>query len=191
MYGAVRRQGGGRKPITSSDPTLLEDLERLVDPVTRGDPESPLRWTTKSTTNLANELQGMGHQVSQRTVCRLLWELGYSLQSNRKTHEGKNHPDRDAQFQQISQTVEHFQQRQQPVISVDAKKQELIGDYKQTSVEWEPKGDPTPVKMHDFVDKQLGKVIPYGIYDLSLDQGWGSLGVDHDTAQLAVESIRQ
>jgi transposase len=190
-YGAVRRKGGGRKPITTSHPTLLEDLERLVDPVTRGDPESPLRWTTKSTTKLAKELQVMGHQVSQRTVSRLLWELGYSLQSNRKTREGTNHPDRDAQFQQISQTVEEFQQRQQPVISVDAKKKELIGDYKQTGVEWEPKATPTPVKMHDFADQQLGKVIPYGIYDLSLNQGWVSVGVDHDTAQLAVAAIRQ
>jgi transposase len=190
-YGAVRRKGGGRKAITNSDPTLLEDLERLVAPVTRGDPESPLRWTTKSTTKLAKELQLMGHRVSQRTVCRLLWELGYSLQSNRKTHEGTNHPDRDAQFQQISQTVEQFQQRQQPVISVDAKKKELIGPYKQTGVEWEPKETPTTVKMHDFADQHLGKVIPYGIYDLSLNQGWVSVGVDHDTAQLAVAAIRQ
>lgn len=190
-YGAVRRQGGGRKPITESDLTLLEDLESLVDPTTRGDPESPLRWTTKSTTKLANQLQVMGHQVSQRTVCRLLWELGYSLQSNRKTHEGTHHLDRDAQFEQISQTVKQFGQRQQPVISVDAKKKELIGDYKQTGVEWEPKGEPTPVKMHDFADKQLGKVIPYGVYDLSQNQGWVSVGVDHDTAQLAVATIRQ
>lgn len=190
-YGAVRRLGGGRKPITESNPSLLKDLELLVDPVTRGDPGSSLRWTTKSTTKLAQELQALGHQVSQRTVCRLLWELGYSLQSNRKTKEGTNHPDRDTQFQQISQTVKQFQQRQQPVISVDAKKKELIGEYKQTGQEWEPSGQPTLVKMHDFADKQLGKVIPYGIYDLSQNQGWVSVGVDHDTAQLAVEAIRQ
>lgn len=190
-YGVVRRKGCGRKPITESNPSLLKDLELLVDPVTRGDPESSLRWTTKSTTKLAQELQALGHQVSQRTVCRLLWELGYSLQSNRKTKEGTNHPDRDAQFQQISQTVKQFQQRQQPVISVDAKKKELIGEYKQTGQEWEPSGQPTLVKMHDFADKQLGKVIPYGIYDLSQNQGWVSVGVDHDTAQLAVEAIRQ
>lgn len=190
-YGAVRRKGGGRKPVTESDPTVLEDLEQLINPGTRGDPESPLRWTTQSTTKLAQALQAKGHQVSQRTVCRLLWEMGYSLQSNRKTQEGKSHVDRDAQFEQISQRVEQFQHRHQPVISVDAKKKELIGNYKQTGVEWEPKGDPTLVKTHDFVDKQLGKVIPYGVYDLSLNQGWVSVGVDHDTAQLAVATIEQ
>jgi len=190
-YGAVRRKGGGRKPITESDPTVLEDLEQLIDPVTRGDPESPLRWTTKSTTKLAQELQVMGHQVSQRTVCGLLWQMGYSLQSNQKTQEGKNHVDRDAQFEQISQSVNQFQQRQQPVISVDAKKKELIGNYKQTGVEWEPKGEPTVVKTHDFPDKQLGKVTPYGVYDLSQNQGWVSVGIDHDTAQLAVATIGQ
>jgi transposase len=190
-YGAIRRQGGGRKCVTENDPTLLEDLERLVEPGSRGDPESPLRWTTKSTTKLAKELQAMGHQVSQRTVCRLLWELGYSLQSNRKTHEGTNHADRDAQFQQINQTVKTFSERQQPVISVDAKKKELIGEYKQTGVEWEPQGTPTVVKMHDFADKQLGKVIPYGVYDINANQGWVSVGLDHDTAELAVATIRQ
>lgn len=133
----------------------------------------------------------MGHQVSQRTVCRLLWEMGYSLQSNQKTQEGKSHVDRDAQFKQISQKVEQFQHQQQPVISVDAKKKELIGNYQQSGVEWEPKGEPTPVKTNDFVDKQLGKVIPYGVYDLSQNQGWVSVGVDHDTAQLAVATIEQ
>jgi hypothetical protein len=190
-YGSVRRKGGGRKPVTESDPTVVEDLEQLIDPATRGDPESPLRWSTKSTTKLAQELQAKGHQVTQRTVCRLLWEMGYSLQSNRKTQEGKSHVDRDAQFKQISQSVKQFQQRHQPVISVDAKKKELIGNYKQTGVEWEPKGEPTLVKTHDFVDKQLGKVIPYGVYDLSLNQGWVSVGIDHDTAQLAVATIGQ
>lgn len=190
-YGAVRRKGGGRKPVTEGDPTVIEDLEQLIDPGTRGDPESRLRWTTKSTTKLAQELQAMGHQVSQRTVCRLLWEMGYSLQSNRKTQEGKSHGDRDAQFEQINQSVEQFQHRHQPVISVDAKKKELIGNYQQSGVEWEPKGEPTPVKTHDFVDQQLGKVIPYGVYDLSLNQGWVSVGIDHDTAQLAVTTIEQ
>lgn len=190
-YGVVRRKGGGRKSITESDPTVLEDLEQLIDPATRGDPESPLRWTTKSTTKLAQELQAMGHQVSQRTVCGLLWEMGYSLQSNQKTQEGKNHVDRDAQFKQISQSVKQFQHRQQPVISVDAKKKELIGNYKQQGVEWEPKGEPMVVKSHDFADKQLGKVIPYGVYDLSLNQAWVSVGIDHDTAQLAVTTIGQ
>jgi hypothetical protein len=190
-YGAVRRKGGGRKPVTESDPTVLEDLEQLIDPATRGDPESPLRWTSKSTTKLAQQLQVKGHPVSQRTVCRLLWEMGYSLQSNRKTQEGKSPVERDAQFEQISQSVKAFQQRQQPVISVDAKKKELIGNYKQTGAEWEPQGEPTLVKTHDFADKQLGKVIPYGVYDLSLNQGWVSVGIDHDTAQLAVATIGQ
>ena len=190
-YGTVRRKGGGRKPIIERDPTVIADLEQWIDPGSRGDPESPLRWTTKSTTKLAQELQAKGHQVSQRTVCGLLWELGYSLQSNRKTQEGKSHIDRDAQFEQINQSVKQFQQRHQPVISVDAKKKELIGNYKQAGVEWEPKGEPTPVKTHDFIDKQLGKVIPYGVYDLSLNQGWVSVGIDHDTAQLAVATIEQ
>jgi len=190
-YGGVRRKGGGRKPVTEGDPTVITDLEQLIDPGTRGDPESPLRWTTKSTTKLAQELQAMGHQVSQRTVCRLLWEMGYSLQSNRKTQEGKSHVDRDAQFEQINQRVKQVQHQHQPVISVDAKKKELIGNYQQSGVEWELKGNPTPVKTHDFVDKQLGNVIPYGVYDLSLNQGWVSVGIDHDTAQLAVTTIEQ
>jgi hypothetical protein len=190
-YGVVRRLGGGRKRLSEKDPTLFEDLESLVDPVTRGDPQSPLRWTTKSTPKLAKQLQAMGHALSQRTVCNLLWELGYSLQSNRKTDEGKHHPDRDTQFQYISQVVQQFQQRQQPVISVDAKKKELIGEYKNVGQEWQPTGQPTPVKMHDFADQELGKVIPYGVYDLHHNQGWVTVGVDHDTAQLAVEAIRQ
>jgi transposase len=190
-YGTVRRLGSGRKPLTQSDPTLLTDLESLVEPVTRGDPESPLRWTTKSTVKLAQELQQMGHQVSQRSVYRLLGELGYSLQSHRKTTEGKQHEDRDVQFQHINETVEQFQQRQQPVISVDAKKKELIGAYKNAGVEWQPKGEPVPVKQHDFMDKELGKAIPYGVYDLMQNKGWVSVGVDHETASLAVETIRQ
>jgi len=190
-YGAVRHLGSGRKPLTESDPSLLADLESLVEPVSRGDPQSPLRWTTKSTVKLAQELQAMGHTVSQRSVCRLLGELGYSLQSNRKTTEGKQHEDRDVQFQHINETVEQFQQRRQPVISVDAKKKELVGEYKNAGVEWQPKGEPTPVKQHDFIDEELGKVIPYGVYDVSQNTGWVSVGVDHDTAELAVETIRQ
>ena len=190
-YGSVRRLGGGRKSLTEKDPTLLEDLESLVEPGTRGDPQSPLRWTTKSTVKLAKELQYMGHQVSQRSVVRLLGELEYSLQANRKTIEGKQHKDRDAQFQHITDTVEQFQQRQQPVISVDSKKKELIGNYKNPGQEWQPRGEPTLVKQYDFLDKELGKVIPYGVYDLSQNKGWVSVGVDHNTAQLAVETIRK
>jgi transposase len=190
-YGAIRRVGSGRKPLIERDPSLFADLESLVEPETRGDPESPLRWTTKSTVKLAQELQAMGHSVSQRSVCRLLGELGYSLQSNRKTSEGKQHEDRDAQFQHINHMVEQFQQRQQPVISVDAKKKELIGEYKNAGQEWQPKGRPVAVQQHDFIDKQLGKVIPYGVYDLSQNLGWVSVGVDHDTAELAVETIRR
>lgn len=159
----IRRSGGGRKRLSETDPTLLKDLESLVDPATRGDPESPLCWTSKSTPKLTKELQAMGHQVSQRTVCNLLWELRYSLQANRKTQEGKqSHPERDEQFQHIANTVKSFQHRQQPVISVDAKKKELIGNYQNGGQEWQPQSNPVSVKTHDFMDKQLGKVIPYG-----------------------------
>jgi transposase len=189
--GGVRRLGGGRKTLTEKDVTLLEDLESLVEPGTRGDPQSPLRWTTKSTVKLAKELQGLGHQVSQRSVYRLLGELEYSLQANRKTIEGNQHKDRDAQFQHITDTVKQFQQRGQPVISVDSKKKELIGNYKNAGQEWQPKGEPTLVKQYDFMDKELGNVIPYGVYDLSQNKGWVSVGVDHNTAQLAVETIRK
>lgn len=189
---SIRRPGGGRKRLIETDPTLLKDLEFLVDPATRGDPESPLCWTSKSTPKLTQELQAMGHQVSQRTVCRLLWDLKYSLQSNRKTQEGKkSHPERDEQFQHIANTVEAFQDHQQPVISVDAKKKELIGNYQNEGQEWQPIGSPLPVKTHDFMDKQLGKVIPYGVYDITQNQGWVTVGIDHNTAQFAVASIRQ
>lgn len=188
----IRRSGGGRKHLSETDPTLLKDLEALVDPVTRGDPESPLCWTSKSTLKLTQELQAMGHQVSQRTVCSLLWDLRYSLQANRKTQEGKqSHPDRDEQFQHIANAVNAFQQCQQPVISVDAKKRELIGNYQNKGKEWHPQGNPTLVKTHDFMDKQLGKVIPYGVYDMTQNQGWVTVGIDHNTAQFAVASIRQ
>ncbi|MGL4620726.1 MAG: ISAzo13 family transposase [Chroococcidiopsis sp.] len=186
-----RRSGGGRKPLIESDPTLLSDLKYLVEPATRGDPESPLCWTSKSSAKLAQELQSIGHQVSARTVCTLLDDLGYSLQSNRKTQEGKEHPDRDAQFKHIAEQVTSFQQRHQPVISVDAKKKELIGNYKNDGQDWQPKKEPIEVKAHDFMDKQAGKVIPYGVYDITENQGWVTVGIDHDTAQLAVASIRQ
>jgi hypothetical protein len=166
-------------------------LEQLVEPLTRGDPESPLRWTCKSTTHLAEELSRMGHRVSPRTVGRLLNGDGYSLQSNRKTKEGESHPDRNAQFEFINLTVKQFQQRGQPVISVDTKKKELVGRFKNGGREWQPKGEPEQVQVHDFLDKELGKAIPYGVYDLSENQGWVSVGIDHDTAQFAAQAIRR
>jgi transposase len=187
----VRRPGGGRRRLTNSDPTLMPDLERLVDPVTRGDPESPLRWTCKSTTKLATELMAMGHRVSQRTVCSLLNDLGYSLQSNRKRKEGADHPDRDAQFLYISNRTKGFQRRGQPVISVDTKKKDLIGEFRNAGREWFPKGEPEEVNIHDFADKKLGKVVPYGVYDIFRNQGWVSVGITHDTAAFAVEAIRR
>ena len=186
----IRQPGGGRKPLIESDPTLLKDLKYLVDPATRGDPESPLCWTSKSSRKLAQELENMGHQVSPRTVCTLLDYLGYSLQANRKTREGKEHPDRDAQFQHIADTVKDFQKRHQPVISVDAKKRELIGNYKNEGQDWQPKKTPIEVKTHDFMDQQTGKVIPYGVYDITENQAWVTVGIDHDTAEFAVTSIR-
>ena len=187
----MRRRGGGRKRVILKDPALLEDLEKLVEPMTRGDPESPLRWTCKSTTNLARELRGMDHQVSQRTVCDLLTELGYSLQSNRKTNEGARHPDRNAQFLHISEKTRELLSRRQPVVSVDTKKKELIGPYKNAGREYHKKGEPEKVNVYDFVDRELGKVSPYGVYDVGKNQGWVSVGIDHDTAQFAVESIRR
>lgn len=187
----IRHSGGGRKPLIKTDPTLLSDLKYLVDPVTRGDPESPLCWTSKSAAKLTKELQDKGHQISPRTVCTLLDELGYSLQANRKTQEGKEHPDRDAQFQHIADTVTTFQTCHQPVISVDAKKKELVGNYKNEGRDWQPKKTPIQTKAHDFMDKKLGKVIPYGVYDITQNQGWVSVGIDHNTAQFAVATIRQ
>ena len=169
---------------------MIKDLDRLVDPVTRGDPDSPLRWTCKSTTKLAKELQSQGHSISQRSVWTLLDQLGYSLQSNRKRLEGSNHPDRDAQFQHIAHQVRQFQERGQPVISVDTKKKELVGRYKNGGQEWHKKGEPEPVKVHDFADKELGKVIPYGVYDVTRNKGWVSIGITHDTAEFAVATIR-
>jgi len=187
----LRRPGGGRRPLIESDPQLLQDLERLVDPVTRGHPMSPLRWTCKSATRLADELQEQGYAVSERTVNRLLHELGYSLQANRKTLEGGHHPDRDAQFQYISQRVKTFQRQGQPVVSVDTKKKELVGQFRNSGREWQPRGRPERVKVHDFPDEELGKVIPYGVYALATNTGWVSVGIDHDTAEFAVETLRR
>jgi len=186
----VRRPGGGRKPITQTDPTLLGDLEALVDPEARGDPERPLRWTAKSVRRLAEGLRALGHRVSHETVARLLRSLGYSLQANRKAREGASHPDRDAQFAQINRTVAAALAAGQPAISVDTKKKELIGDFANGGREWRPKGRPELVRTHDFKDPALGKAIPYGVYDLAADEGWVSVGIDHDTAQFAVASIR-
>ena len=187
----LRREGAGRKPLMDHDPKLLEALEALVDPVTRGDPMGPLRWTCKSATRLATELQGQGHAVSERTVNRLLHSLGYSLQANRKTIEGRQHPDRDAQFQHINQRVKVFQRQRQPVVSVDTKKKELVGPFRNGGREWRPQGQPEAVKVHDFPDKELGKVIPYGVYDMASNSGWVSVGVDHDTAEFAVATLRR
>ncbi len=187
----LRAPGAGRKRCTEADGELATALERLVDPVTRGDPQSPLRWTCKSTTQLADELTGRGHQVSPSTVGRLLKAAGYSLQSNRKTKEGGAHPDRNAQFEHINATVQAFQKRGQPVISVDTKKKELVGNFKNGGNEWQRQGAPVEVKVHDFIDKKLGKAIPYGVYDVTVNEGWVSVGTDHDTARFAVEAIRR
>jgi hypothetical protein len=185
----VRRRGGGRKRLSQADRTLRKHLEALVDPATRGDPQSPLRWTCKSTRHLAEALAGQGHHVSHQTVARLLQELDYSLQANRKTKEGACHPDRNAQFEYIAKQVRSFQRRGQPVVSVDAKKKELVGDFKNGGREWQPQGEPEEVRCKDFKDKRLGKVAPYGVYDLTANAGWVSVGIDHDTAQFATETI--
>lgn len=187
----VRRPGGGRHLLIRNDPTLIDDLEALVEPASRGDPQSPLRWTSKSTRKLADELNARGHKVSHVSVADLLHNLDYSLQANRKTHEGKGHPDRDAQFRYIAKQVRAFQKESQPVISVDSKKRELVGNYKNPGREWQPGGTPEKVKVHDYPDKQLGKVTPGGVYDLTLNEGWVSVGIDHNTAQFAVETIRR
>jgi transposase len=186
----LRRAGGGRKRKTISDPELSATLEALVDPATRGDPESPLRWTCKSTYTLARELTKQGHPVSARTVGRLLRAAGYSLQGNRKTKEGGSHPDRNAQFEHIKNMVKRFQRHGQPVISVDTKKKELVGDFKNGGREWQPRGAPEEVRVHDFLDKKLGKAIPYGVYDLTHNQGWVSVGIDHATAQFATAATQ-
>jgi Rhodopirellula transposase DDE domain len=191
MMTGIRRSGGGRKSLVQSDPQLQEALESLLEPVTRGHPESPLLWTCKSTANLAKQLQRANHPVSDRTVAALLKEAGYSLQSNRKTKEGSAHPDRNAQFEYINRRVLAFQGKSQPVISVDTKKKELIGEYKNAGREWRRKGDPQQVNVHDFPDPKLGKAIPYGVYDLASNEGWVSVGIDHDTAHFAAASIRR
>jgi Rhodopirellula transposase DDE domain len=189
--GRVRRPGGGRKRTVEQDPTLLADLERLVEPLSRGDPESPLRWTCKSLHRLAEELNRQGHKTSHRLVGELLRVLGYRLQANHKTLEGGTHPDRNAQFEHINGTVAQYLAAGDPVISVDTKKKELIGDFKNGGRERRPKGDPELVRMHDFVIPELGRANPYGVYDVAQNAGWVSVGTDHDTATFAVESIRR
>jgi hypothetical protein len=187
----IRRPGGGGKRLTETDPGLLKALDGLVDPVTRGDPCSPLRWTCKSTRRLADELTRQGHPACARSVAALLLSAGYSLQANRKTREGGKHPDRNAQFEHINAQVAALQRRGQPVVSVDTKKKELVGDFRNGGQEWRPEGQPEEVRVHDFKDKELGKAIPYGVYDLTNNQGWVSVGVDHDTAYFAARSIRR
>lgn len=187
----VRRQGGGRKKSEEKDENLKSDIEKLVEPVTRGDPESPLRWTSKSTEKLANELNKNGHRASDRLVARILKKIGYSLQGNKKTKEGGNHPDRDGQFNFINTKTKKFLEENQPVISVDTKKKENIGAYKNGGKEYAPKGEPIGVKVYDFLDKKLGKAIPYGVYEILRNKGWVNVGVSYDTAQFAVESIRR
>lgn len=187
----IRRPGGGRKKTVDVDPTLKEDLEKLINPTERGDPESPMRWTSKSVRHLAGELKQMGHQVSHRIVADLLHALGYSLQGNCKTLEGANHPDRDAQFENINRQAHEYLATADPVISVDTKKKELVGEFKNGGREWRPKGHPEKVKVHDFAEPELGRAIPYGVYDLATNSGWVSVGVDHDTSTFAVETVRR
>jgi hypothetical protein len=186
----VRRAGGGRRPLTTRDPALLTALFALIEPTTRGDPESPLRWTCKSTTQLADALTQQRHPVSPRTVATLLKGAGYSLQANRKTREGTAHPDRDAQFRYLTGLITDSHRQGQPTISVDTKKKELVGDFKNGGREWRPHGQPLPVRVHDFLDPALGKAIPYGVYDLANNEGWVSVGITHDTAEFAVNAIR-
>jgi len=186
----VRRAGGGRKPITDTDPSLVDDLERLVDPESRGDPEQPLRWTAKSVRKLADGLRELGHEVSHQTVARLLRSRGYSLQANAKTREGSSHPDRDRQFGHINETATEAIAAGQPVVSVDTKKKELVGDFKNGGRELRLKGSPIEVRTHDFIDRELGKAIPYGVYDIAEDTGFVNVGIDSDTAQFSVASIR-
>lgn len=187
----IRRTGGGRHRATDHDPDLIAALEALVEPLTRGDPESPLRWTCKSTRKLAQELTRNRHPVSASTVGVLLHQAGYSLQANCKTREGRSHPDRNAQFEFINTTVRRFLKRGQPAISVDTKKKELVGDFKNGGEEWHPQGTPENVRTHDFLDKNLGKAIPYGVYDILNNQGWVNVGIDHDTARFATNSIQR
>ncbi len=191
IEGRVRQRGGGRWATVAKDPTLLTDLMALVEPTTRGDPESPLRWTCKSLRRLAEALQAQGHQVSHTLVGELLHDTGFSLQANRKTLEGTDHPDRDAQFGHINRTVAAALADNQPALSVDTKKKELVGDFKNGGREYRPQGAPQAVLVHDFVNKELGRAVPYGVYDIAANAGWVSVGVDHDTAAFAVNSIRR
>jgi hypothetical protein len=186
-----RRAGGGRKKLTDNDPTLLSDLERLIEPVTRGDPESPLRWTAKSVRHLAGELVRQGHKTSANTVGSLLRRMEYSLQANKKTKEGGSHPDRNAQFAHINERVEEMIAAGNPAISVDTKKKELVGDFKNSGRELRPKGEPEEVRVHDFVDPKLGRVNPYGVYDIANNEAWVSVGIDHDTGAFAVATVRR
>ena len=188
--GRIRRPGGGRKRTRDTDPTLVRDLEALIAPTTRGDPQSPLRWTCTSLRRLAAELTRQGHRTSHRMVAVLLRQLGYSLQANRKTIEGARHPDRNAQFEHINARVRAYLRQGEPAISVDTKKKELVGNFKNAGREWRPRGRPQPVQVHDFVQPELGRAIPYGVYDLQANTGWVSVGIDHDTAAFAVASIR-
>jgi hypothetical protein len=187
--GRVRRPGGGRKKTIEKDPTLLADLEGLVEPTASGDPQSPLRWTSKSVRKLAVELRAMGHAVSPQLVVELLYAAGYSLQANRKSREGANPPDRDSQFRYIHQQIRRFQAAARPVISVDTKKKELVGNFKNAGKQWRPKGTPEPVRVHDFLLPEKGKAIPYGVYDLTRNAGWVSVGIDQDTASFAARTI--
>lgn len=188
----IRKKGAGRKKITIKDATLMEDLDKLIDPATRGDPESALRWSSKSTTKLADELVAQGHKITQRSVHRLLKDQKYSMKSNRKTNEGaKNNPDRDAQFNFINQKTLEFQAKDCPVLSVDTKKKENIGNFKNNGKEWFRKGEHTDVNVYDFIDKEKGKAAPYGVYDVTRNEGWVSVGISSDTAEFAVESIRK
>jgi transposase len=186
-----RRPGGGRRPTDEQQPGIVSALDALVEPTTRGDPESPLRWTCKSIRRLASELGRQGFRVGPDTVAKLLKAAGYSLQANRKTREGKQHPDRDDQFRYIADMVKQFQRRRQPVVSVDTKKKELIGDFKNSGRTWRPRGKPDDVRVHDFMDPDLGKAIPYGVYDVTHNEGWVSVGIDHDTARFAAEALRR
>jgi len=189
--GRVRKEGGGRKRAIDKDASLKTDLQSLLESTTRGDPQAALRWTCKSVRQLTAELKRMGHEVSHQVVADLLHELGYSLQANRKTKEGSHHPDRNAQFEHLNGKVKWSVGRHQPVISVDTKKKELVGDFKNGGRELRPNGQPEPVRVHDFVDPELGRATPYGIYDLGRNSGWVSVGMDHDTAEFAVETIRR
>ena len=189
----IRRKGAGRKRTVDKDPGLRADLDRLVNPATRGDPESPLRWTCKSVRVLAEELRREGHAVSHQTVAELLHEMDYSLQANQKKLEGSQHADRNQQFEYINRKAQRYLKQGEPVISVDTKKKELVGDFKNPGREWQPQGQPEQVRVHDFEIRrpENGKVAPYGVYDLGRNAGWVSVGVDHDTAEFAVESIRR